>query len=56
MKKHLSPALLLFLFFAIAFGGLRTAIAIGLAAVVLYIVGLAFKEMLGVDIYSKRGG
>ena len=57
MKKLFSsPAMLLFIFFTAALGGLRATVAMVLAVVVLFIIGLAFKEMFDVDIYSKRGG
>lgn len=56
MKKFFSPALGLFIFFIIAFGGARAVIAIVLAAVVVFLVGLAAKHLLDYDIYSKRGG
>jgi hypothetical protein len=48
--------MLLFIFFTAALGGLRATVAMVLAVVVLFIIGLAFKRMFDVDIYSKRGG
>lgn len=54
--KYLNPAVAIFIFFFIAIGGMRAVVAIVLAAVVTYIVGLVAKHLLAIDIYSKRGG
>ena len=56
MKQYLTPALGLYIFFIIAFGGTRAVVAIVLATVVVFLVGLVVKHLLDYDIYSKRGG